>query len=364
MGRSARSFLTFDLNPALNTTLQILHNVSLAALTTLEVGGPAKVFLEARSENDVVEAFKVAEQNGLPVFVLGGGSNVLVSDEGFDGLVIHVGLTGITHVIHEDQNVVTVTAAAGEDWDQFVAHCVENDLAGVECLSGIPGLVGGTPVQNVGAYGQEVSETISMVRCYDRQTGEGVELSNEDCCFAYRSSIFNTSEQGRFVVLAVSFQLTKGGEPKIEYKDLKERFGDTRPGLAEVRSAVLDIRRAKSMVIDEADPNSRSAGSFFKNPVISLEAFTGLQSEVGDIPHYPGGPGKVKLPAAWLIENAGFHKGYVLGRAGLSSNHTLAIINRGGASAAEIVELKCAIQKAVSDKFGFELKPEPVFVGF
>ena len=324
----------------------------------------ARFFVEVRSEDEVIEAFKFADENGVPVFVLGGGSNVLVSDEGFKGLVIQIVISGITQCIDDNSYDVKVTAGAGEDWDKFVAYCVENDLAGVECLSGIPGLVGGTPVQNVGAYGQEVSETILMVRCYDRKTAEFVELSNEDCGFAYRSSIFNTSKQGRFVVLAVTFRLIAGGEPKVVYKDLKDRFGSARPTLAETRGAVLSIRRTKSMVIDEADPNSCSAGSFFKNPVISVDAFTALGAKFGEIPHYPAGPERVKLPAAWLIEQAGFQKGYVFGRAGLSSNHTLAIINRGGASATEIVELKSAIQTTVFDRFGIELRPEPVFVGF
>lgn len=343
--------------------LQIQENVPLAPLTTLKVGGPARFFLEARSENDVVEAFNLAGENNWPVFVLGGGSNILVSDRGFDGLVIRVALTGIAKTDSQEPTMV-VTAAAGEDWDKLVSYCVENDLAGIECLSGIPGFVGGTPVQNVGAYGQEVSETISMVRCYDRETGEIVELANADCHFAYRASIFNSTKQEKYVVLAVTFRLIRGGQPKIEYKDLKVRFGHQRPSLAETRAAVLSIRRAKSMVIDLSDPNSCSAGSFFKNPVISLDTFTVLQVNNGSIPNYPAGPKKVKLPAAWLIEKAGFNKGYILGRAGLSSNHTLAVINRGDASAVDILELKLAIQQAVRDKFGIELQPEPVFVGF
>jgi UDP-N-acetylmuramate dehydrogenase len=344
-------------------SLQIQENVPLAPLTTLKVGGPARFFIEARSEDDVVDAFKIAGERDWPVFVLGGGSNILISDRGFGGLVVRISLAGIAEVASQSSES-EVTAAAGEDWDKFVAYCVENDLAGVECLSGIPGFVGGTPVQNVGAYGQEVSETITMVRCYDRETGDIVEFSNADCHFAYRSSIFNSSQQGRYVVLAVTYRLTRGGEPKIEYKDLKVRFGHDRPTLAETRAAVLNIRRAKSMVIDASDPNSCSAGSFFKNPVISLDAFTGLEANAGTIPHYPAGPNMIKLPAAWLIEKAGFNKGYIFGRAGLSSNHTLAIINRGNAAAADILELKATIQRAVSDKFGIELQPEPVFVGF
>ena len=354
----------YPYKPILSTSLQIRENVPLAPLTTLKVGGPARFFAEARSDAEVIEALEYADESGLPVFILGGGSNILVSDNGFDGLVVQIALTGITQCGDDNSHDVKVTAGAGEDWDKFVDYCVQDHLAGVECLSGIPGFVGGTPVQNVGAYGQEVSETLLRVRCYDRETGKIVELSNTDCGFAYRTSIFNTSEQGRFVVLAVTYQLIRGGEPKIAYKDLKDRFGPHRPTLTETRSAVISIRRAKSMVIDEADPNSRSAGSFFRNPLISGDKFTALRAKFGEIPYYPAGPDRFKLPAAWLIEQAGFHKGYALGRAGLSSNHTLAIINRGGASTAEILELKSTIQTAVFEKFGIDLRPEPVFVGF
>ena len=339
--------------------LPIQENVSLAPLTTLEVGGPARFFILAQSEEQIADAFSLAKRKGLEIFILGGGSNVLVSDKGFDGLVIKIALRGILH------NNDVVSAAAGEDWDSFVAYCVTENLAGLECLSGIPGTVGGTPVQNVGAYGQEVSETIDSVRCYDRETGEITDLSTEECGFKYRVSIFNSTAIGRYVVLSVSYRFAKNGPPKIAYKDLADYFQSREPSLAETREAVLSVRRSKSMVIDMADPNHRSAGSFFKNPIVGLEKFESIAADYSDqkVPHFPAETGSVKIPAAWLIENAGFHKGYQLGAAGVSTNHTLAIVNRGGASATEIIGLKNSIQAAVYSKFGISLLPEPVFVG-
>ncbi|MFL6466549.1 MAG: UDP-N-acetylmuramate dehydrogenase [Pyrinomonadaceae bacterium] len=340
-------------------SLDILENIPLAPLTTLKVGGPARCFAQARSERDVVDAFEFADSNNLNVFVLGGGSNILVSDEGFDGLVLQIALRGI------EQNDVII-AAAGEDWDEFVAFCVQNDLAGVECLSGIPGSVGGTPVQNVGAYGQEVSESIVSVRCFDRSSHEIVELSNKDCGFEYRKSIFNSYSRDRYVVLSVAFDLVHRGKARVAYKDIREYFDGREPTLFEVREAVLKIRGAKSMVIDGADPNSRSAGSFFKNPVVQATVLTQIADKlmIPTVPHFRFNDTEVKIPAAWLIENAGFSKGYVHGNAGISSNHSLAIINRGGASAKEIISLKNEIQSAVGEKFDIELQTEPVFVGF
>jgi UDP-N-acetylmuramate dehydrogenase len=274
-------------------------------------------------------------------------------------------MTGIvTAADNSFGSAVLLTAAAGEDWDKFVGYCVDRDLAGIECLSGIPGFVGGTPVQNVGAYGQEVSETIVAVRCCDRSTGRIIELQNGDCGFAYRSSIFNSTHRNSYIVLAVTFRLVKGGGPKIVYKDLAEHLAGEAPSLCGTRAAVLAIRRAKSMVIDPGDPNSKSAGSFFKNPIVAVDILESIASAYGPVPHFPASDGSVKIPAAWLIERAGFHKGYVLGNAGISTNHSLAIINRGGASAAEIMTLKDRIAGAVRARFGIELKPEPVFVGY
>ncbi len=362
-------------------------NVPCAQFTTLGIGGSARYFVRAETEDAVIRGLEFAEENKLPVFILGGGSNVLIADAGFEGLVLQIALRGIemseppavaggltwVNEISDGPNTRLqppataggsdfVTARAGEDWDGFVTYCVENDLAGVECLSGIPGFVGGTPVQNVGAYGQEVAETIVSVRCFDRRTKKIVALANADCGFSYRTSIFNSSERDRYVVLSVTLALEKGGEPKVSYKDLIEQFGYRRPTLNEVRDAVLRIRRSKSMVIDPNDPNSRSAGSFFKNPIVSRRYLAELQTKFEHIPFFEFGEA-VKIPAAWLIENAGFQKGFARGNARISTNHTLAIVNRG-ATAAEVVALMTEIQHGVETKFGILLQPEPVMIGF
>src|SRR5215468_8859796 len=351
----------------------IQQNVPLAPLTTLRIGGPARFFAEAREEDDLLAAFSFAERHGLPLFILGGGSNALVADEGFPGLVVHVALKGVTW--RDEGDEVIVAARAGEDWDEIVSQCVERDLAGVECLSGIPGSVGGTPIQNVGAYGQEVSETIASVRAFDRLAGVFTELSNEQCQFSYRASVFNTTARDRYVVTAVTYALKPQGEPAIRYPDLKRFFSNTstRPTLGETREAVRTIRARKAMLITPDDPDCRSAGSFFKNPVITPEFFSRVeaiareQNLIGDaekVPNFPADDGKVKIPAAWLIERAGFQKGYCRGRAGISSKHTLAIINRGGATAREVTGLMNEIRERVEERFGVSLIPEPVFVGF
>jgi len=345
----------------LKGSFEIQENVPLAPLTTFKIGGSARLFVVAQNEDQVAETFAFAARESFDTFILGGGSNILISDKGFDGLVLQIALKGIERI--ECGGAVHVTANAGEDWDSFVDYCVNHDLAGVECLSGIPGFVGGTPVQNVGAYGQEVSETIVSVRCFDRKTKEFVVLATVDCGFSYRTSIFNSTERDRYIVVSVTFALHQGGEPKIVYKDLKEHFVEKGPSLSEVRDAVLKIRRSKSMVIDLGDPNSKSAGSFFKNPVVEKNKLEELYAINENVPSFAFGD-KVKIPAAWLIENAGFSKGFILGNAGISSKHTLAIVNRGDASAEEIILLKNEIHMAVEAKFGIELQPEPVFVGF
>ncbi|MEP7076398.1 MAG: UDP-N-acetylmuramate dehydrogenase [Acidobacteriota bacterium] len=350
----------------MDTSIQIQEHVKLAPFTTLRIGGPARYFVRAETERDVIEAFQFASANNLKTFVLGGGSNILVADAGFDGLVVQMAIRGISDIPPDfTSRVIVIKASAGDNWDAFVQHCVEHDLAGIECLSGIPGFVGGTPVQNVGAYGQEVSNPIGLVQCFDRLSGEIVNLANQDCGFAYRTSIFNSTARDRYVVLAVFFYLQPGGEPKIVYKDLVETFRGMRPTLKEVREAVLSIRMAKSMVIDASDPNSRSAGSFFKNPIISNEKYIQiLESFGGHVPKFAADGDNVKIPAAWLIENSGFHKGYRLGNAGISTKHTLAIVNCGGATAKEVIDLKGSIQNAVESKFGILLQSEPIFVGF
>jgi len=348
--------------------LQIEENVSLAELTTLKIGGNARFFLSAKNENEIIEAIRFAEQNNLKIFILGGGSNVLIADEGFDGLVLQVALKGIS-TFQENDETVYITAKAGEDWDEFVALCVGKNLQGVECLSGIPGFVGGTPVQNVGAYGQEVSETIVSVRVFDRRTESFLELLNWQCGFAYRTSIFNTTEKNRYIVLTVTYALKFGGEPKIVYRDLQNYFGDAKPNLEETRRAVLKIRAEKSMVIDATDPNSQSAGSFFKNPIITKRKFADIKEHaeklgIKSVPSFKIDEGNLKIPAAWLIEKSGFEKGYEYGRVGISTKHALGIINRGGATAEEVMILKDVIQAKVKETFDVELKPEPIFVGF
>ena len=347
---------------------RIEEDVSLAELTTLKIGGKARFFLSAKHENEIIEAVRFAEQNEIEIFILGGGSNILIADEGFDGLVLQIALKGIS-TFRESDKTVLVNAGAGEDWDAFVAFCIVEKLQGVECLSGIPGFVGGTPVQNVGAYGQEVSETIVSVRVFDRRTRSFLDLLNWQCGFAYRTSIFNTTEKNRYIVSAVNYALNFGGEPKIVYRDLQNYFGDMKPSLEEMRCAVLKIRAEKSMVIDDSDPNSRSAGSFFKNPIVTNFEFSEIEkhaeiSGFKSIPFFEIDGGNMKIPAAWLIENSGFGKGYEHGRVGISTKHSLAIVNRGGATADDVLSLKDLIQAKVMDIFAVELKPEPVFVGF
>lgn len=341
---------------------RVRRGVGLAPFTTLELGGEASQFVRVFSESDLIAALAYAREEGLATFILGGGSNVLISDGGFDGLVIKMSITGRSFE-QTDGNIVIATVAAGEVWDEFVADCVTRNLSGIECMSGIPGLVGGTPIQNVGAYGQDVSETIRSVRCLDTSTDEIVTLGNVDCGFDYRKSIFNTTELGRYVVTAVEFALELGGTPKLEYRDVKARFSGHQPTLGEVRDTILEIRSQKSMIIQPDDPNRRSAGSFFKNPVVSHDKFAELARRFPDIPSFPAQDG-VKVPAAWLIEAAGFEKGFRRGNVGISSKHSLALINLGDAKTSEVVELRELIRDAIDQKFGIRIHQEPVQIGF
>ncbi len=338
----------------------IHEQVPLAAMTTLGIGGPARFFTEIHTEEEIFPALAFARERKLPIFILGGGSNLLVADEGFPGLVMRIALEGIRF-----ENEL-VTACAGEDWDAFVAACVARNLAGIETLSGIPGRVGGTPVQNVGAYGQEVSETIDCVRAYDREADRIVELDNPACGFAYRTSIFNTMARDRYIVLAVRYKLLPDGPPALRYPDVKKYFAEQAapPTLQEVRDAVRTIRMRKSMVIVPGDPDCRSAGSFFKNPIVDLETLARIEQMIHPVPQFPAEEGKRKIPAAWLIEQAGFHRGYARGRAGISSKHTLALINRGGASARDILELVHETPHRFVGFGGFRLVPERVCVGW
>ena len=349
--------------------MMIREQVPLAPLTTLGVGGPARFFAEASTESDVREAIEQALSLNTPLFVLGGGSNLLVSDRGFDGLVLKIALRGIEQAPGDGDSIV-FDVAAGEEWDDFVALAVEENCAGVECLSGIPGSVGGTPVQNVGAYGQEVSETIREVMALDRQSLQLKTFTNPECGFGYRTSVFNTTDRDRYIILRVTYSLRRGGRPAVRYADLQKAFADTttEPTLSEVRAAVREIRRHKAMLIVPGDDDARSAGSFFKNPIIPQQQFEDLGAKLRSrgliVPSFAAGEGHRKLSAAWLVEQAGFAKGYNRGAAGISSRHTLAIVNRGGATAADIVALKNEIQSRVLSEFGIELQPEPVFVGF
>jgi UDP-N-acetylmuramate dehydrogenase len=348
------------------------ENTLLAPFTTFHIGGPARWFVEATTEDEIVEATAWAREHELALFVLGGGSNLLVSDAGFDGLVVRVGLRGVTVAEAPDQSGQKIyQAAAGEDWEQFVRLTTEDNSAGLECLAGIPGTVGGTPVQNVGAYGQEAASAIERVRAYDLEERSFVEFAAGECGFAYRRSRFNTTDRGRYIVTRVDYRLTPGGAPTLRYADLQRAIAENReegaqPSLAEVAEAVRRVRQSKGMLMVEGDPDCRSAGSFFKNPVVNEEQVLRVSAmSEKEPPRFPAGPGQVKLPAAWLIEQSGFAKGYALGRAAVSSRHTLALINRdGAASAEEILALAGQIAAAVEARFGIELEMEPVMVGF
>jgi UDP-N-acetylmuramate dehydrogenase len=345
------------------------ENIPLAPLTTLKVGGPTQFFVEPNTRAEVEEAVALAGKGNLPLFVLGGGSNLVVSDSGWPGLVLKVGIKGVEQRAALQDGRVLFDVGAGDSWDLFVAHAVAAQCAGIECLSGIPGSVGGTPVQNVGAYGQEVSDTIDSVEVFDRRDGQVRELCNEACGFSYRSSVFNTTERDRFIILRVTYALTPGGEPHLEYADLKGHFEgrDTRPNLAETREAVRHIRARKGMLIVPGDPDCQSAGSFFKNPVVSAGQLEDLKRHATakglTIPTYPALEQRHKISAAWLVEHSGFARGYNAGRAGISHKHALAIVNRGGASAADVIALKEEIQHRVEEIWGVRLEPEPVFVG-
>ncbi len=348
--------------------MEIQENIRLAPYTTLKVGGDARYFAEAASDEDVIEAVLWARARALPVFVLGGGSNLLVSDAGFHGLVLHMSVNGIDGHDHDGKRIFS--AGAGVEWDTFVVRAVKDNCAGVECLSGIPGTVGGTPIQNVGAYGQDVSETIVRVCAVDATTLERVEFDRSACGFSYRQSRFNGRDAGRYIVTRVDYALQPGGLPKIAYADLKRHLGGTSgdeaaPSLTEVREAVLAIRRTKGMVLDEEDSDSRSAGSFFKNPVVSLAVYERIAAtSAAPVPHFEAGPGHVKLAAAWLIEQAGIAKGFVLGPVAVSSKHTLALVNCGGATATDLLLMKNFVQQQVRQRFAVELLTEPVMLGF
>ena len=390
------------------------EQVLLADHTTLHLGGPADRFVVASSQDELVAVVRAADAEAEPVLVLGGGSNLVVADEGFPGVVVQVAATGLE--LAADGDAVEVTAAAGHDWDEFVQRCIAEGLSGVECLSGIPGRAGATPIQNVNAYGQDVAHTITSVRAYDRLRDRVVQIPAADCGFGYRTSMFKghaagqargatlnpAAATGRFVILAVTFRLAVSPRSApVRYGELSRVLGvaeGERVPLADARAAVLMLRRGKGMVLDAADPDTRSAGSFFTNPIVGASVYAALAARVtgaanggaanggaanggaanggaaqrgaanrGGIPHWPAEDGQVKLSAAWLIEHAGFGKGFRLpgdpAGARISTKHALALTNPGDCSSASLVRLAREIKTGVFAAFGIELANEPVLVG-
>jgi UDP-N-acetylmuramate dehydrogenase len=338
--------------------------VSLAPLTTLGVGGHASWFVRATTIEEVVAAHAWCRERAMPFNVIGGGSNLVIADDGVTGLVLQIALGGIGFSNQGD--TIALRVGAGEPWDAVVAGAVSRGLAGLECLSGIPGSAGGTPVQNVGAYGQEVADTIADVTVLDRQSGEVGTLRGTDCRFGYRTSRFKADDVGRFVVCEVTYEL-RHERPTVTYPDLvalMERRGIHSPNVADVRDAVLSIRRKKGMVLDASDHDTRSVGSFFMNPIVDARRHASLASVAGPAPGFALPGDQVKIRAAWLIEQAGFSKGFGSGPVGLSSKHPLAIVNRGGATARDVVTLARRIKQQVADRFDIWLRPEPTFVGF
>ena len=354
-------------------TIKIREGVPLSTHTTIGLGGDARYFTTCESVDEIKEGLHFCTKKGIPLQVIGAGSNVIFSDLGFDGLLMKPALRGV--IEEESGDSTWVTAQAGENWDDLVQYCISHDCAGIECLSGIPGLVGATPIQNVGAYGQEVSDTIVKLSALDRKTGKSVEFTNADCQFEYRQSRFKSNDLNRYIILSVTFRLRKHGRPEIRYAELRNYLASHveldalevgRPKLEAVRTSVLALRKRKSMVLDLTDPNTRSVGSFFMNPVLTPHQFEELKnlwlrSGHGDsIPTFSA-RGGTKVPAGWLVENAGYHKGFRKGGSGISSNHALALVNYGGTTA-ELLALADEIQEAVRTRFGILLEREPIVI--
>jgi UDP-N-acetylmuramate dehydrogenase len=338
-------------------------DVSLASLTTLRLGGPAARLLDIEHEDDVATAVRDAEARGVPLLVLGRGSNVVIADDGFPGVVARIATRGID--VRREPDRVVVDVAAGEDWDALVERAVSEGWCGIESMSGIPGLVGATPIQNVGAYGQEVRETIARVRAYDRATHTFVDMHPDDCAFAYRTSVFKRSE--RWIVTGVRFELPLGRDAVVRYAELARTLSIDEGGRASsrlVREAVIALRRAKGMVVDAGDPDSVSAGSFFVNPIVDGAAVENIAARAGAVPPaFDAGAGRYKVAAGWLVERAGFVKGWGRGRVGVSRKHALALVNRGGATTKELLALAREIRDGVFARFGVALQPEPALVG-
>jgi UDP-N-acetylmuramate dehydrogenase len=350
----------------------VQENVPLAPLCSLQLGGSARYFVAANDSSAVIEALNWAERQNVPVAILGGGTNVVVADQGFDGLVIAILSKGVT--VDRGQSTARLTVMAGEKWDSVVELAVQENLAGIECLSGIPGLAGSTVVQNVGAYGQEVSQVVGEVTVLDRKTRKEKRLGPADCLFDYRDSSFKQHPQS-YVILSVSIELKPGGIPTLNYPELERNLGVQRgvPTLRQVREAVQNLRRAKSMLCEQNDENGRSVGSFFSNPIVPVQEAQrvtrlAIETEIArtekDIPLFPVSGNRVKFAAAWLIEAAGFRKGYRVGNVGISSRHALALVHHGNGSTSEIIELAKKIRGTVKSRFGIPLEPEPTFLGF
>ena len=347
--------------------LEIFENISMAQLTTFAIGGPARYLAKPQSVEELRQVLEIAKKRNWEIYPLGGGSNLLVADSGFAGLVLQPAFKDLTFTEQSDGSVF-VKAQAGVVWDDLVAATVAKDLAGLECLSAIPGHVGASPVQNIGAYGQEAANTIVCVEVCDRNNGQISEIAARDCQFDYRTSRFKKDWRGRYIITAVTYKLTPHGTATLRYGDLTKYFAErgqtSTPSLAEVRQAVLEVRRRKSMTLSQDDPNRRCAGSFYLNPIVSEELAKSLQAQYPEMPIYPAHPGYLKLSAAWLVEHAGFPKGYRRGQAGLSSKHVLAVINAQNAQASEIMALSEEITQKVFATFAVQLIPEPNLLGF
>jgi len=352
---------------------EVQSDVLLAHHTTIGLGGRARQFAVCSTVDHIKQGVALAAKEHLRLQILGGGSNVIFPDSGFDGLILRVDLRGVS--FEGDGGFTHVSAMAGENWDDFVKACIEHGLGGIECLSGIPGLIGATPMQNVGAYGQEVRDTITAVRALDRRSLREIEFTGTECEFGYRQSRFKSYDAGKFIITRVAFRLQNNGTPRIRYPELQKYVESTtdpskleagRPALEAVRAAVLALRKRKSMVVDPTDPDSKSVGSFFMNPVLKEAEFQALverwmlSGNNGEIPTFSA-PGGIKVPAAWLVENSGFHKGYRKGGVRISTNHTLALVNCGG-TARELLELSREIQDGVYEMFNVHLEQEPVVV--
>jgi UDP-N-acetylmuramate dehydrogenase len=349
---------------------KIRENVPLAPLTTLGVGGAARFFADAADESTLADALGWARMRGVSVTILGGGSNVIVADRGVDGLVVRMRVLGIREASSAEDRI-EIEVGAGELLDDVVARAVGSGWAGIECLSGVPGSVGATPIQNVGAYGQEIGDTVASVTAIDRESLHLTTIDRAACLFAYRTSVFKRGLRDRYAVLRVALALRPGGAATVRYAELARELRTSSPSLSAVREAVLELRRRKSMLVDPSDPNGRSVGSFFVNPIVGRELADEIErraaptpADAGPMPRFGAAWGCVKLSAAWLIEHAGFQKGSGDGNVGLSSKHALAIVNRGGATATEIVDFARRVHGAVKERFGVSLDAEPVLVGF